>query len=1674
MLFLLVSIYSFASAWLTKIIVWNAQYQNNGVVNYMVEYTNTWNSSLSIRFNDVLPVSLVSLFSATATCSGTPIGSLFSVAYPTAQQIQTNFCMLNPGQTATMTYSALILDQSFTTITNIANVDLYSWSNFLNSETSSASFSSYPVLSLTQIFFWLYPQKRDDLITLKFVLTNSGSAIANNVVLTNLLPNGFEYVSSTLPGTPSIDLVTNTITWIIPSISANSSLEYTVSAKLATSIPWAGLSVWSMVTNTATIATGSTTTPSYLTFASGGISSIANFRIAGIPFVHLTKTLTSPLSGAIMWFSWASVSYTITLTNTGTETAIGSITDMLPSEFINYSANIAPSFTNGNTRTWTDVSLAPWASTTIVINALLGSSYASNRIFTNTATFTYASNTFTGGLLNDWVVTGLIQWLPNLVLQKTLVKSASAGQSGDTVVYALMVTNSSTTSYTGSRCLIDTFPSQITLTSSSVVQSNCGNATAWQISFSGTTLPITIILTGILNTTLSSGSIIINSGVVSLQTGLELLSTDNISSAAFTVGWSDLVLNKTVWTTTYTGTPGTSVTYTLQYVNNGSLPISGVVLIDTLPTNLVYSSSSIAWAMLSWSTVSRNLGTLSAGQSGSITLIALISGYVEWGTVTNTATLTSPYSETNIQNNTSSASFTVTPALSDVKVVKSIASQGTYLSGTYYTFRFDVANAWGSTATGIKINDVLPSIFSYVSGSTNLIASSGVLIWWNNISNTLTSDTFSLSAGQSWYILLTAMLNNNVLATINYINTGTIWSVTSDASLSNNVSSVNGMITAPVISCSGLNYAVTAVSSLTNPIGFTTLSGLSVAYAYTLTNNLALPIESLTIGTTWPSQVSTPSGLVGGAVASVSNIPVWSGVSYTFAGTTTADGIVTITTPAIFTVKVAGGQPFTCTASSVISVSQTCGNNVINTNLGEQCENYNGNVIVAPWVSFNATTQWCDATCKIKTTKITNCAYMDVSGVIKNACIDTTNPLESPVLTIKKYVNNQDAQDNSAAVSTSQGSTVNYRVVITNTSAFTAYNVRFSDIVPNGVTYVSNSVSPTSLSYDVFTKILAWNLGNLAAWASITVIFNATIDNSTNGYINNIAKVNYADSLWKAKPELSDPAVIVLWLSNNTCNNGIKDPGEQCDLGNLPRTIGNYLDTTSNFLSYSDKNKVCTASCQIVDPIASRCGDGFVGKLEQCDMGNNSNIYERTIIWSYLDAIWQSLPSGVYAGKYCDRFCQIDSPDAPVAPACRYTDTVISVMKDEIFPFSRDVEIGKGRVIANEGQCNISTAWAIIEDSLRCTFDIYNKNEEWTNSLSKRIIDGVWCKIDQRADYKLFKPLYGTENSLFAEKPRGTYKVTLDNSIIGNSYGEYKLSLERVDYNYCDTNGKVVQWNPYARVCQVNFAVTDHYLMQKGSVSSKTNSNLSNYYTLDGKNIYSATDLNKVDKISSLDYTNLSSSMSTLTNNLIAKYEKIAVTSSLSDNEVKKVPGKSIYIMQWWKTFRWIDLTTPTTIIVKGDVNIEWNVSKNILLIATGKIKFTIPTPDKWIESCTTQVINGIIVAQWWFGATPNNGYKNTNLNNPRCRKGNLQVYGVLVGNNLDDLVKSRRSQLEHWFTFKKNGSYINVDDVDVKAERRDEIYKGASVYIEQNPSLWRDMPPAADDFLKKFQITRS
>lgn len=70
-----------------------------------------------------------------------------------------------------------------------------------------------------------------------------------------------------------------------------------------------------------------------------------------------------------------------------------------------------------------------------------------------------------------------------------------------------------------------------------------------------------------------------------------------------------------------------------------------------------------------------------------------------------------------------------------------------------------------------------------------------------------------------------------------------------------------------------------------------------------------------------------------------------------------------------------------------------------------------------------------------------------------------------------------------------------------------------------------------------------------------------------------------------------------------------------------------------------------------------------------------------------------------------------------------------------------------------------------------------------------------------------------------------------------------------------------------------------------------------------------------------------------------------------------------------------------------------------------------------------------------------------------------------MIGNNIDALVQSRRSQLNHWFTVG------GTSDSAIKTERRNEIFNGAALLIEYSPSLWSALPPGASDFTKVLDV---
>lgn len=158
---------------------------------------------------------------------------------------------------------------------------------------------------------------------------------------------------------------------------------------------------------------------------------------------------------------------------------------------------------------------------------------------------------------------------------------------------------------------------------------------------------------------------------------------------------------------------GQQFSYTLAYGNSGSGIASAVQLVDTLPAGLTFVSASPAPASQSGQTLTWNLGTLTAGQSGSITVTVRAPasiGAAKSQAITNTATISTGTPGDPPGNNTStSTSQIVRPEIGIAKTAPS-----TVLVGDALSYRLSYANTGSIAAANVTLVDTLPPGMPFV------------------------------------------------------------------------------------------------------------------------------------------------------------------------------------------------------------------------------------------------------------------------------------------------------------------------------------------------------------------------------------------------------------------------------------------------------------------------------------------------------------------------------------------------------------------------------------------------------------------------------------------------------------------------------------------------------------------------------------------------------------------------------------------------------------------------------------------------------------------------------------------------------------------------------------------------------------------------------------------------
>ena len=570
--------------------------------------------------------------------------------------------------------------------------------------------------------------------TYTVTVTNSGPSSASNVVVSDPTPANLTFVSNTggCLSTYPCSLGTLTAGQIV-----------TITSTYSTAPTFSG-----SVSNTATVS--STTGDPNNTNNSSTISTNVGEQ------ANLAVNKTGPASAN----PGQTISYTTTVTNNGPSTATSVVvTDVTPAglAFVSNSGSCLTQFPcNVGT-------LAPTQTATITSTYTVASNFAGGSI-TNTASASSAVNDPNNADNTSSATTNIVQQA-DLGITKSGPPSASPGQL---ITYTVTVTNLGPSTAT-SVVVSDTTPAGLTFVSNSGACTGPYPCNIASIA-SGQSATITSMYSIPAN---YNGASVTNTASVT-SAASDTNGANNTSTVTTPVAASaDLSINKSG---PASFTPGQSVTYTITVTNNGPLSATNVFVTDPTPAGLTFGSNSGACT----TSFPCALGTLTSGQSATITSTFNVPAGYSGTSISNTATVSSSTNDANGSNDASTATTPLAAGGSiDLLVLK--GGPATANSNSQITFQVSVSNNSSLTATNITVTDPTPAGLSFVSNSGACTTAFPCTI-------------ASLAPHQATTIFATYVVQaSSGLIT----NTATVSSAATDPQPSNNTSSFTTSVTPP-------------------------------------------------------------------------------------------------------------------------------------------------------------------------------------------------------------------------------------------------------------------------------------------------------------------------------------------------------------------------------------------------------------------------------------------------------------------------------------------------------------------------------------------------------------------------------------------------------------------------------------------------------------------------------------------------------------------------------------------------------------------------------------------------------------------------------------------------------------------------------------------------------------
>ncbi|HYM61142.1 MAG TPA: hypothetical protein VEZ11_09645 [Thermoanaerobaculia bacterium] len=620
---------------------------------------------------------------------------------------------------------------------------------------------------------------------------------------------------------------------------------------------------------------------------------------------------------------------------------------------------------------------------------------------------------------------------------------------------------------------------------------------------------------------------------------------------------ADLTMNKTA---PGSGTPGQSIGYTLDVLNNGPNDAANVVITDVLPAGVTFQLiippagfSCTTPAVGAGGTVTCSAATLMAGGGANMIIGVQIAPSAS-GIISNTGSVSSATSDPTPGNNQSTASTTVLTSV-DLAATNS-PSTVAITPGQTITYTYSFTNNGPSTAVNMTGNNTVPAHTTYVSSSQTSGPAFSCVAPSPGGTGTVACSIASFPSGATAGFTLTVLSDLAIDNGAVIIDTATAASSTLETNPANNSANADTTVSSSAdvsitksapggvipgqnitytitVSNSGPDFASTVVLSDDTPANTTFVSATQTsgpAFVCTdpgvgNTGTIQCTLDSFPIGSATFQFVVQSDGALGNGVPISNTATVTDGnadptpgdnssTAVTTTTTNVADLSITKTAPATvfigqsfaYSISIANGGPNNATnvtGTDVLPPGLVVGTIV----MSQGSSSVAGNVVT---LNFGTVNNGAGATATINVTPtatgtLVNTASVGATEADSNPANNTSqaSTIVMPLadLSITKVLS---AGGGPYVI----GSQIQFLITVTNGGPSPATNVTVTDPLPAGATFVSAVPSQGSCSG---TTTVTCTLGTLANGASATITLKMRAP-SLPGPISNTATVSANES----------------------------------------------------------------------------------------------------------------------------------------------------------------------------------------------------------------------------------------------------------------------------------------------------------------------------------------------------------------------------------------------------------------------------------------------------------------------------------------------------------------------------------------------------------------------------------